>query len=64
VGDVIIRVDEAYFRPAEVETLLGDASLAREDLGWVPECTVEELANDMIDHDMAEAKKMALIAGL
>jgi GDPmannose 4,6-dehydratase len=64
VGDVIIRVDDAYFRPTEVETLLGDSSLARKDLGWVPEFTVEELANEMIDHDMLEAKKISLIKGL
>jgi len=48
VGDVIVRIDARYFRPAEVETLLGDPSKAKEKLGWTPEITVEEMCTEMI----------------
>lgn len=61
VGDVIVRVDERYFRAAEVETLLGDPSKARDELGWVPEITVEELCAEMVENDLAEAKRNALL---
>jgi len=56
-GDVIVRVDPRYFRPTEVETLLGDATKAKEKLGWVPKITFKELVAEMIHHDMDEARR-------
>jgi GDPmannose 4,6-dehydratase len=56
-GDVIVRVDPRYFRPTEVETLLGDATKAKEKLGWVPKITFKELVAEMIRHDMDEARR-------
>jgi len=61
VGDIIVRVDPAYFRPAEVETLLGDPTKAKEKLGWVPEITVEEMCAEMIENDLVNAKQHALL---
>jgi GDPmannose 4,6-dehydratase len=61
VGDVVVRVDPKYFRPAEVETLLGDPSKAKEKLGWVPEITVEEMCAEMVQHDLNSAKQHALL---
>ena len=61
VGDVIVRVDPRYFRPAEVETLLGDPSKAKEKLGWVPQITVEEMCAEMVQHDLDKAKQHALL---
>ncbi|MFC7292958.1 GDP-mannose 4,6-dehydratase [Hirschia litorea] len=61
VGDVIVRVDPRYFRPAEVETLLGDPSKAKEKLGWVPEITVEEMCAEMVAHDLETARSNALL---
>lgn len=61
VGDVIVRVDPRYFRPAEVETLLGDPTKAKEKLGWVPEITVEEMCAEMVQNDLAKAKQHALL---
>lgn len=61
IGDVIVRVDRKYFRPAEVDTLLGDATLAREKLGWTPTCTLEELANEMVDYDLDQARRHATL---
>ena len=61
VGDVIVRVDPRYFRPAEVETLLGDPSKAKEKLGWVPKITVEEMCAEMVQHDLDKAKRHALL---
>ena len=58
VGDVIMKIDPRYFRPAEVETLLGDPSKAKEKLGWVPEITVQEMCSEMVAYDLAEAKKL------
>ena len=57
VGDVIIQVDPRYFRPAEVETLLGDPSKAKNKLGWVPEITVQEMCAEMIKEDLTSAKR-------
>jgi GDPmannose 4,6-dehydratase len=54
---MIIAVDPKYFRPTEVENLLGDASKAKQKLGWEPEITFEELVTDMVRHDLVEAKK-------
>ena len=61
VGDVIVRVDPKYFRPAEVETLLGDPAKAKEKLGWVPEITVEEMCAEMVRSDLETAKQHALL---
>lgn len=61
VGDEIVRVDERYFRPAEVETLLGDPSKAKEKLGWEPEITVEEMCAEMVAFDLDKAKRHALL---
>jgi len=52
VGDVIVRVDPHYFRPAEVESLLGDPSRAMQDLGWRPEITLDEMVQEMVAHDL------------
>jgi GDPmannose 4,6-dehydratase len=60
-GDTIVRVDPRYFRPTEVETLLGDASRAKKKLGWVPEIKVEELCREMVAHDLNEARQVALL---
>ena len=61
VGDVIVKVDPRYFRPAEVETLLGDPTKAKEKLGWVPEITVEEMCAEMVANDLEKAKQHALL---
>jgi GDPmannose 4,6-dehydratase len=61
VGDVIVRVDPHYFRPAEVETLLGDPSLARQDLGWIPQITLDEMVQEMVAHDLEQARQHALL---
>ena len=61
VGDVIVKVDPRYFRPAEVETLLGDPTKAKEKLGWVPEITVEEMCAEMVANDLDQAKRHALL---
>lgn len=62
IGDEIVRVDPRYFRPAEVETLLGDPSKAKEKLGWEPEITVEEMCAEMVAHDMEQARKNRVLA--
>ena len=61
VGDVIVGVDPRYFRPAEVETLLGDPTKAKEKLGWVPEITVEEMCAEMVAADLDQARRHALL---
>ncbi len=61
VGDAIVRIDPRYFRPAEVETLLGDANRAREKLGWECEFTVEQMCAEMVGADLAHAVKQALL---
>lgn len=61
VGDVIVKVDPRYFRPAEVETLLGDPSKAKEKLGWVPEITVEQMCSEMVANDLSKAKQHAIL---
>jgi GDPmannose 4,6-dehydratase len=61
IGDVIVRVDTRYYRPAEVETLLGDPSKAKEKLGWVPEITVEEMCAEMVAHDLDVARRHSLL---
>jgi GDPmannose 4,6-dehydratase len=61
-GRCIVRVDPRYFRPAEVETLLGDASKARAKLGWTPRITFEELVAEMVREDFRLARRDALLA--
>jgi GDPmannose 4,6-dehydratase len=61
VGDVIVRVDPRYFRPAEVETLLGDPSSAKNKLGWTPEITVQEMCAEMVAEDLKVAQRNALL---
>ena len=61
VGDVIVAVDPRYFRPAEVETLLGDPTKAKDKLGWVPETTLQEMVTEMVASDLEAAKKHSLL---
>ncbi len=61
VGDVIVKIDPRYFRPTEVETLLGDPTKAKQKLGWVPEITVQEMCKEMVAADLQEAKRHALL---
>ena len=60
-GDVVLRIDPRYFRPAEVETLLGDPSQAREKLGWVPEISAQEMCSEMVEEDLRTARRHALL---
>ena len=60
-GDVLVKVDARYYRPTEVETLLGDATKAKEKLGWVPTTTLPELVAEMVAADYATAKRDSLI---
>ena len=60
-GDIIFRIDPRYFRPTEVETLLGDPSKAKEKLGWVPEITLQEMCKEMVTYDLEQAKQYALL---
>ncbi len=60
-GDVVVKIDQAYFRPAEVETLLGDPSKAKEKLGWVPKITLDEMVSEMVSHDLDQAKQLTLL---
>jgi len=61
VGDVLMRIDPRYFRPAEVETLLGDPAKAKKDLGWVPEITTQEMCAEMVASDLEAARRQALL---
>jgi GDPmannose 4,6-dehydratase len=61
LGDVVVRVDPNYFRPAEVETLLGDPSLAKKDLGWIPQITLDEMVQEMMASDLEQARQHALL---
>ena len=61
IGDVLVKIDPRYFRPTEVETLLGDPSKAKEKLGWVPEITVQEMCKEMVETDLAQARQHALL---
>ena len=61
VGDVIVRVDPRYFRPTEVETLLGDPSKAKRQLGWQPTTTLPELVAEMVEADYTAAKRDSLV---
>ena len=57
-----MRIDPGYFRPAEVSTLLGDASKARNQLGWTPKISAREMCAEMINEDLKNAKRMRLLA--
>ena len=61
VGDVVVKIDTRYFRPTEVETLLGDPSKAKAKLGWTPEITVQQMCREMAESDLQEAKRHALL---
>ena len=61
IGDVIVRVNPRYFRPAEVQTLLGDPSKAKKVLGWEPEITVEGMCAEMVAHDLDQARQKSLL---
>jgi GDPmannose 4,6-dehydratase len=61
VGDVIMKIDPRYFRPAEVETLLGDPSKAKNKLGWVPEITAQEMCAEMIIEDYKAARRLSIL---
>ena len=61
VGDVVVRIDPRYFRPTEVESLLGDPSKAKNLLGWTPEISAQEMCSEMVRADLVEAKKIALL---
>jgi GDPmannose 4,6-dehydratase len=61
VGDVIVRVDPRYYRPTEVETLLGDPAKAKAKLGWVPEITIDDMIVEMVANDLDQAKQHALL---
>jgi GDPmannose 4,6-dehydratase len=57
----IVRIDPRYFRPTEVETLLGDPSKAKVKLGWVPEITAQQMCQEMVASDLQEAQRHALL---
>lgn len=61
LGEVIVRIDPRYFRPSEVETLLGDASKAKAELGWEPEITAQEMCREMVEEDHKAARRLALL---
>ena len=60
-GNLIVAVDPRYFRPTEVETLLGDPSKAKEKLGWTPKITLEEMVHEMMENDINIANRDALV---
>jgi GDPmannose 4,6-dehydratase len=60
-GDVIVRVDPGYFRPAEVETLMGDARFAQQELGWSAKMDIQDIVHEMMKNDYTEARKQALL---
>jgi len=61
VGDVIVRIDPRYYRPTEVETLLGDPTNAKDRLGWEPEITVQQMCAEMVSEDLKVAQRHALL---
>jgi len=61
VGDVVLRIDPRYFRPAEVETLLGNPAKAKDRLGWVPEITAQDMCAEMVAEDLKTARRHALL---
>jgi GDPmannose 4,6-dehydratase len=61
VGDIVMRIDPAYFRPAEVETLLGNPKKAKEKLGWTPNISVQDMCAEMVIEDLKQAKQHLLL---
>ncbi|MDM0045150.1 GDP-mannose 4,6-dehydratase [Variovorax dokdonensis] len=61
-GDVLVSIDPRYFRPAEVETLLGDPALAKNDLGWIPDITLDEMIQSMVESDLDAARQHSLLS--
>jgi GDPmannose 4,6-dehydratase len=61
VGDVIIKIDPRYFRPTEVDTLLGDPSKAKQKLGWTPQISAQEICAEMVASDLIKARQQALL---
>ena len=61
IGDVVMRIDARYFRPAEVDSLLGDPSKAKQDLGWQPQITVQQMCAEMVAHDLQNARRNRLL---
>ena len=61
VGQTIVKIDLRYFRPTEVDTLLGDPGKAKKELGWIPEITAQEMCAEMVTHDLSKAKQHALL---
>jgi GDPmannose 4,6-dehydratase len=61
VGDIILQIDPRYYRPTEVETLLGNPSKAKERLGWVPEITIDQMIAEMVSHDLDQARQHILL---
>ena len=61
VGQTIVRIDPRYFRPTEVETLLGDPTKAKNTLGWTPEITVQQMCQEMVANDLQEAQRQSLL---
>lgn len=64
VGDTIIRIDRRYYRPSEVDSLLGDSTLAAERLGWKPKLTINDLIEEMLSYDLSDAKKCLMTQGI
>ena len=60
-GNIVIRIDSNYFRPTEVDTLLGDSKYAKDKLGWSPKIKLKEMINEMVNHDLHEAKKERIL---
>ena len=61
-GDIILKIDPRYFRPAEVETLLGDPAKAKRKLGWAPKITAEEMCAEMVATDVEVARRQRLLS--
>jgi GDPmannose 4,6-dehydratase len=61
VGDVVVKIDPRYYRPTEVETLLGDPTKAKEKLGWVPKITLDEMVEEMVAYDLDKAKQHVML---
>jgi GDPmannose 4,6-dehydratase len=64
VGDIILRVDDRYYRPTETDSLLGDPSKAREKLGWVPSTTAQQMCSEMIESDLKLAHEKLKILNI
>jgi GDPmannose 4,6-dehydratase len=60
-GKAVVKIDTRYYRPTEVETLLGDPTKAKEKLGWVPEITLDEMITEMVASDLQAAKQKVLL---